>query len=160
MTPQVQPLTTLPGKPEETRFTILGDQWRAVYLAINGGSQRLFDFVTANDTGWFNHPPFDRSSGWTGGVESLAMGSGADWDNVLACRPYNADWLEVLTLRPTDGTAGISQDLTPWFVHRFTLVGHHADKTTFWADAVQGEAYGLIMSKSPVYIHRGRVAGV
>jgi hypothetical protein len=119
-TSQVVPLTRDRKSVEATGFTTLDDRWKDLFKKLNSKgkdislNKKRFDFVTANDTAWFNHAPLDRSSGWNDGMESLAMGSAPGlWDNVLACREAGGDWLEVLTLRPEDSTEGISREETP-----------------------------------------------
>ncbi|GEM_PF-5120342 len=162
ITPQVVPMTVTPGYPEDTRFTVMTDAWKSLWLEVNGGDQRLFDFVTAYNTGWFNWPAAPDRSGWAHGVEGLAFGRAPGlWDNVVAGRVVaaNLNTIEVLTLKPSPvPPAGISRESTPWFVHRFTLVGHKKiDKSPTFSDAVQGACYGLLVSKRAVYLPKNRV---
>lgn len=171
LTPQVLEgrAVALDGKPGrgEVIYCKLPNWWLSYIKAINGNDAKRLDFITRNNTCFFNAEPRNGDSGWWHGRESVFTGS---WPgtvtSLVAGKIVPGGYVEILTFKPEDrpDILNVNPRTHPWLFDWLTNVGH--DKITLqteWAWSNPGEMIcpRIIPAGKKVYLapHQVRAYG-
>jgi len=160
-TPQVLPALDAPKLGAETCYTKLATFWKTFFLEINGGNKQKRDFITRDNTCFFNFAPNNGADAWLHGRESVFCGSiplGRKWFSFVAGKNIGNGWIEVLTYAPTDRPTIDDFINKPYLYDLLALVGHDkVTKQTEWGVPDLGDMWCPRVVNKPVYMPPHRV---